>query len=81
MNIEISTSDAEQVDPTDIAEILTSYGFFVMSVSVNEGERFWQVDFLAEDALPAPEGGVITFGPGEAVIDHELGIIVRGNQS
>lgn len=41
MNVEISTSDPEAVDPKKVAEIL-SQAFYVNSVSINEGERYWE---------------------------------------
>lgn len=42
MEIEISTSDPDAVDPREVAETLQAAGWFVLSVSVNEGERYWE---------------------------------------
>lgn len=42
MDIEISTSDPDSVDPEDIAMTLRAKGYFVLSVSINEGERTWK---------------------------------------
>ena len=41
MDIEISTSDPDTVDPGDIAAAIERAGYFVLSVSVNEGARYW----------------------------------------
>lgn len=40
MEVEISTSDPDAVDPEAVAEALGAW--FVLSVSVNEGERRWE---------------------------------------
>lgn len=43
MEIQIATSDPTAVDPQEIAELLERAGFFVMSINVNEGERYWEI--------------------------------------
>ena len=42
MEIEISTSDPEAVDPKEIAHLIELGGFYVASVSINDGERRWE---------------------------------------
>ena len=42
MDVEISTSSPEAVDPAVVAFTLQQAGFFVLSVDVNEGERTWK---------------------------------------
>lgn len=46
MEIEISTSDPESVDPFEIAAAIELTGLRVLSVSVNEGERHWEAPDL-----------------------------------
>jgi hypothetical protein len=42
MDVEISTSDPDKVDPGRVAGWLKSAGYYVNSVSINEGERYWE---------------------------------------
>ena len=44
MNIDISTSSPDAVDPAEVAKVLTDAGYIVLSVDVNEGERGWVKD-------------------------------------
>lgn len=46
MDIEISTSDPANVDPSEIASAIEGAGYFVLSVSVNEGERRWESELF-----------------------------------
>ena len=42
MDVEISTSSPEAVNPAAVALALQQAGFFVLSVDINEGERTWK---------------------------------------
>lgn len=42
MNIEISTSDPDAVDPEEIGRLIERRGYYVATVSVNEGQRLWE---------------------------------------
>jgi hypothetical protein len=46
MDIEISTSDPDSVDPEEIAAAIEGAGYFVLRISVNEGERTWEAPGL-----------------------------------
>lgn len=48
MNIEISTSDPDNVDPAVIAAAVEQAGLFVLEVVVNEGERTWRNPVIRE---------------------------------
>lgn len=41
MDISIYTSDSDNVDPQDVATRLGLAGYLVLSVDVNDGERYW----------------------------------------
>lgn len=41
MDVHIYTSDPEAVDPERIAHLLEGDNFFVLSVTINDGERKW----------------------------------------
>lgn len=43
MDVEIYTSDPDAVDPAEVARALEVAGYFVSSVTVNEGERTWEM--------------------------------------
>lgn len=55
MDVEISTSDPDNVDPVRVKDALEAANFFVLSVSVNEGERVWNYD-PDEDEKYDPHG-------------------------
>jgi len=42
MKIEITAPDNEAHDPAEIAEVLSAEGYYVSSVSINNGEKFWE---------------------------------------
>lgn len=44
MHVEISTSDPDHVDPAEIAAAIEAAGYFVLEVSVNEGQRAWAAE-------------------------------------
>lgn len=43
MNVMVYTSDPDSVDPAFVAGTLETAGFFVASVSINDGERLWEL--------------------------------------
>lgn len=49
MEIKIATSDADDVSPVQVAMLLEWEGYYVRSVTINDGERTWK-----EDEDPAP---------------------------
>jgi len=44
MEIQIFTSDPDNVNPEEIARTLLHAGWFVGSVDVNDGERVWRYE-------------------------------------
>jgi hypothetical protein len=48
MDIEITTSDADAVDPLHVYHLLTKAGYLVHEVSINFGERRFANDDLEE---------------------------------
>lgn len=45
MEVEIWTSDADAVDPAEVARLLEKHGnFYVHSVTINDNERTWTED-------------------------------------
>lgn len=43
MDVDIRTSDPDKVDPEEVAQLLSNGGFFVASVTINGGERKWEM--------------------------------------
>jgi hypothetical protein len=43
MDVMLYTSDPDQVDPYVVRNALEAAGFFVASVTVNDGERKWEM--------------------------------------
>lgn len=87
MDVEISTSSPEAVDPAVVAHALQSAGFFVLSVTVNEGERKWTetADFKVGDwalhkSNQLDSRQVVAVGEvdGEPVIDLQIGAVRTG---
>jgi hypothetical protein len=57
MDVEISTSDADNVSPAEVAAWLVRGGWTVLSVTVNEGERTWNLN--TGTAAPAPAARLV----------------------
>lgn len=61
MDISISTSDPDNVDPEVVAQALEAAGFLVISVDVNDGDRTWEMD---EPRDPRDDEPMDMSGPG-----------------